>query len=160
MSNTSYIKHLIECQCVLSIFKNKSKPVYHKIPVFSLIDDNGDIKEKYIACNNCGIIHRVYEVFKSEVKWGQEDVKSLIASKEDIKFNLEAQGFEKIVNLLEKSNLEISDWEMVEYLLENNTEGYVVLEKKESDNNIVCKILNINENNSFKLKKEILQRYL
>jgi len=157
---SEYVKHLIECQCVLSIFKNKTKPVYHKIPVFSQVDENGEVKEKYVACNNCGIIHRVYEVFKSEVKWGQEDVKSLITSKDDIKFNLEAQGFEKIILLLEKSDLDISDWEMVEHLLENNTSGHIVLEKKESDNNVVLKVLNINEDNSFKLKKEILQRYL
>tara|TARA_B100000035_G_scaffold311668_1_gene321637 strand:- start:1401 stop:1787 length:387 start_codon:yes stop_codon:yes gene_type:complete len=128
--------------------------------VFSQVDENGEVKEKYIACNNCGIIHRVYEVFKSEVKWGQEDVKSLIASKDDIKFNLEAQGFEKIISLLEKSDLDISDWEMAEHLLENNTSGHIVLERKESDNNVVLKVLNINEDNSFKLKKEILQRYL
>lgn len=157
---SDYVKHLIECQCVLSIFKNKSKPVYHKIPVFSKVDDVGNVEEKYIACNNCGIIHRVHEVFKSEVKWGQEDVKSLITSKDDIKFNLEAQGFEKIVLLLEKSDLDISDWEMTEYLLENNVSGHIVLERKESDNNIVLKVLNINEDNSFKLKKEIMQRYL
>ncbi len=39
---SSYIKHLIECQCMLNIFKNKTKPVYHKFKVFSEIDDNDE----------------------------------------------------------------------------------------------------------------------
>ena len=47
--NQGYIKHLVECQCSLSIFKNKSKPVFHKIPVFSVYDKDTDkIEEKYI----------------------------------------------------------------------------------------------------------------
>ena len=87
MSN--FVKHLIECQCTLNIFKNKTKPIYHKFKVFSLYDEKLDkVKEKYVLCNNCDIVHRVYEVFKSEIKWGNEGLKSLITTKEDIKFNL------------------------------------------------------------------------
>ena len=35
-----YIKHLIDCHCILSIYKNRTKPVYHKFPVFSKLDNN------------------------------------------------------------------------------------------------------------------------
>ena len=49
---SDHIKHLIECQCVLNIFKNKTRPVFHKFKVFSQIDENDSIKEKYVICNN------------------------------------------------------------------------------------------------------------
>lgn len=155
----SYIKHLVECQCVLSIFKNKTKPIYHKIPVFSLVDEEDNLKEKYIICDNCGIVHFVFETFKSEIKWGQEEVKSLVTTKEDVKFNLEAYDKQNIINMLEKFDIHVSDWEYVEYLIENNLKGSILLEKNESDNNIVYKILEIDDN-KIKIKKEISQRYL
>ena len=65
---SNYIKHLIECQCTLPIFKNKTKPVYHKIPVFSKINEDDSIEEKYIICDNCDIVHKVEEVFKTSLK--------------------------------------------------------------------------------------------
>ena len=34
------IKHLIECHCSLIIFKNNDKQIYHKFPVYSIIDKN------------------------------------------------------------------------------------------------------------------------
>ena len=83
----NYVKHLIECQCTLSIFKNKTRPIYHKFPVFSkLVNDK--CEEKYVMCENCNIIHRVTEVLKSEIKWGNESLSALVTTKDDIKFNL------------------------------------------------------------------------
>ena len=70
-----YTKHLIECQCTLKIFENKTKPLYHKFVVFSLLEDE-NIEEKYVTCNNCDIVHRVYDICKSEIKWGKEGYKS------------------------------------------------------------------------------------
>ena len=159
MNNNLYVKHLVECQCILSIFKNKTKPIYHKIPVFSLIDENDMIKEKYIICESCGIVHFIFETFKSEIKWGQEEVKSLVTTKEDVKFNLESYGKKNIIDILEKFDKHISDWEYAEFLVENDISGFIVLEKNESDNNIVYKILEIADNR-IKIKKEISQRYL
>lgn len=157
MSN--YIKHLIECQCILNIFKNKTKTVYHKFKVFSEINKNDEVKEKYVMCNNCDILHRVYEVCKSEIKWGNENLKSLVTTKEDIKFNLESRDKEKIVLELEKNNIDLCEWEYVEYLIENDKEGQIILNKNEIDNNIVYNILYI-KGESFSIKKEIQQRFL
>ena len=155
----SYIKHLVECQCVLSIFKNKSKPIYHKLPVFSLVDENDNIKEKYIMCDNCGIIHHVTEVSKSKIMWGKENIRSLVVSKEDIKFNLEAQGFNTLVSLLEKNLSPVADWENVEYFIENKKSGIVLLNKEEIDDNIIVQFIDFEEG-KFKIKKEISQRYI
>lgn len=156
---SNYIKHLIECQCTLPIFKNKTKPVYHKIPVFSKLNEDDSIEEKYIICDNCDIVHKVEEVFKSEIKWGVEGLKSLVTTKEDIKFNLESLGHERLVLVLERNQLHVSDWELAEFLIENEESGNVILEKNESDNNIIISMLVI-EKGKFKIKKEIVQRYL
>lgn len=156
----NYIKHLIECQCTLSIFKNKTQPVYHKIPVFSLMNEEGDLEEKYIICNNCGIVHRVYEACQSEIKWGQEDVKSLVTSIEDIKFNLIGQGHDRLVNIMEQNNLDVADWELLEYSIDNCIDCSIVLNRNESDNNVVLRLLQVSSDGKFKIKKEIIQRYL
>ena len=155
----SYIKHLVECQCVLSIFKNKSKPIYHKLPVFSLVDASDNIKEKYIMCDNCGIIHNVTEVSKSKIMWGKENLRSLVVSKEDIKFNLEVQGLDTLVSLLEKNLSPVADWENVEYFVENKKSGIVLLNKEEIDDNIIVQFIDFEEG-KFKIKKEISQRYI
>jgi hypothetical protein len=152
-----YILHLVECQCMLSIFKNKSKPVYHKIPVFSILKDD-EVERKYIICENCNVVHEVCEISKSEIKWGSEGIESLVKTFSDIKFNLESLGFERLISVLEKEDLHISKWELIEHCLENNLEENIVLQKTEHDNNIVVRLLEIKDQ-KFKLRKEMLQRY-
>jgi hypothetical protein len=154
-----YIKHLIECQCTLRIYKNRSKNIFHKFPVFTFLDESGSVKEKYVLCNNCDILHKVTEVNKSEIKWGSEGLKSLVATKEDIKFNFASQGLNELINILEVNLIDISEWEYIDYLFENNIEGQVVLEKKEIDDNINLKLLLI-KNNKYRIKNELVQRFL
>lgn len=154
-----YVKHLIECQCVLSIFKNKSKPVYHKFPVFSLVDEKDRVTEKYVMCDNCGIIHNVSEISKSKIMWGKENLRSLIVTKEDVKFNLVSKNLNSLVNLLEKNQSPVADWEAVEYFCESKKNGIILLNKEEIDDNIIIQFIEF-DNGSFFLKKEISQRYI
>jgi hypothetical protein len=153
-----YIKHLIDCQCTLSIYKNRTKPIYHKFPVFSLIEEDSII-EKYVLCNNCDIVHRVYEINQSEINWGNEGYQSLVTTKEDIKFNFQNSGMDRLVEILEKNDIDISDWELIEHLLDNNLEGRIVLSKQEIKDNVNYKFLEI-KNGKYKIKNEIIQRYL
>ena len=154
-----YVRHLIECQCTLSIYKNRSKSVFHKFPVFSIFEENSNIVEKYVLCNNCDILHKVIEVNKSEIKWGNEGLKSLVNTKEDIKFNLESQGLYDLVNILEINLIDVSEWEYIDYLFENNFEGQIILEKTEIDDNVNLKLLII-KNKKYRIKNELIQRYL
>lgn len=155
-----YVKHLVECHCSLKIFDNTQKTIYHKFPVFSIINKNDKVEEKYVMCNNCDIIHRVIDVCKSEIKWGKEAFKSLVCTKEDIKFNLLNNDKQNIIDLLEMHNIDISEWEFIDYLLENNKEGQLVLNKEEIEDNIVYKILYVDKNSNIKIKNEIIQRYV
>lgn len=154
-----YTKHLIECQCILKIFETKTKPIYHKFPVFSLVD-NDVVEEKYVMCNNCNIIHRVYDICKSEIKWGSEGYKSLVCTKEDIKVNLINQNLKNISDLLTLNDIDVSEWEYVDYLIENNLEGQIVLDKKEIDDKINYKVLYIKKDGKTKIKNHLEQRYL
>ena len=88
---------------------------------------------------------------------------------DNTKFNEIQREFELIVNniakqntnetILELNNVDISDWELIDYLLENNLEGQVVIDKKEIENSINYKYLEI-KNGKYKIKNDIVQRYL
>ena len=92
--------------------------------------------------------------------WGKDGVIGLVNKIEDIKFNLDNSGNEKLVELLATNKIEdISIWEFVEYLVENEEEGQVVLDKNEIEDRIVSKILYITKN-GFKIKNESFQRYV
>ena len=153
----TYQKHVIECQCILPILKEKKKKVYHKFAVTSILEDDKVI-EKYAICNNCGILHRVYEIGKSDIMWGKEDMKSLVTTEDDVRFNLESLGHDKLVNILTKFKVDLSDWEIADFLLENSMFGNIILEREEIEENLVYKYLEI-DNNTFKIKKDIQQRF-
>ena len=159
MSVSNFTRHLIECHCTLKIFQNKSKPLYHKFPVFSLCDSEGNIDSKYVACNNCGAIHEVKDFCKSEIKWGSDIYEGLVTTKEDIIFNFKEKKLDSILEILEKYDCDISVWELVEYCIDNKIEYTIVLDKKEIQDNTVYNCLNIKDG-SVKIKKEISQRYI
>jgi hypothetical protein len=155
----TYLKHLIECHCILQIFKKNTVPVYHKFQVFSELDDSGNIIEKYVACNNCEIIHFVQEACKSEILWGKEGLRSYVTSKDDIKFNLINENLKNIVEVLEKSNCDITVWEQVQFVLENKIENdAIVFEKETVNDNISYKYLEYNDS-KFKIKKSLEKRH-
>ena len=159
MSSFNFTRHLLECHCTLKLFQNKSKPLYHKFPVFSVSDEEGNIESKYVSCNNCGAIHEVKDFCKSEIKWGNDVYAGLVTTKEDITFNFKEKKLENIVEILEKYDCDISVWELVEHCIENKIDYSVVLDKKEIQDNIVYNCLNISSGNA-KIKKEISQRYI
>lgn len=157
MSDKNYLIHLVECQCILPIYKNKTKPLYHKFKVFSVLE-NDEIEEKYVICNNCGILHKVSEVNQSEILWGLEEEKSMVTTIDDIKFNIN-ESFPKIVQLFEEKEVDITIWEKFNFIIEENISDNIVISKSENKDKIIYKIVEIN-NNKARIKNEIVQRYL
>ena len=96
-------------------------------------NENDIIETKYVLCNNCDALHEVQDICKSEIKWGKDAYIGLVNSKDDIKFNLSSLGKDNIVTILEKNDCDISVWEFVEHVIENNLEENIVLDKKEID---------------------------
>ena len=149
----NYIKHLIECRCFKTVFQKENNIVFYKLKVFSLLDDNENIISKLIKCDNCGLIHKIYDIGKSEIIQIQEDTKS-IATIDDIKMTIP----NNIVNILESYNADQTIWEEVQFTIENNLWGKkIILTTDETDktqegkflilkNPISVKIENFSEN--------------
>ena len=151
----NHINHLVECHCILPIFKKNTKIIYHKFPVFSTFDESGNINEKYVSCNNCNSLHLIKEVNKSEIILGKEGFDSYVISKEDIEFNLNSENLSHIVNILNINKVDVSIWEHVSHVYENNIENNViVINKEDGGNDFIYKYL-VLKDGKFKIKKEI-----
>ena len=145
------VRHLIECHCTLPQYRNANPPVYHKFVVFSVLDEDA-IQKKLVQCNNCGIIHKVVDLCKTEIAHGMEEGQSL-RSIEDIKIGIP----DKMVTFLIQQNADISTWEYVEFILDNKQEKEVILKKEQKDDLKQLKISHIKEDGTFKVKNETRQ---
>ena len=145
------IRHLIECHCVLPQYRKTTPTVYHKFIVFSAVVD--DVVQKKLAqCNNCGVLHKVVDLCKTEIVHGMEEGSSL-RTIEDIKLGLP----DKIVEFLVQQNVDVSTWELVEFLLDNNQDKEIVIKKDQKDDVTQLKILHVKPDGTFKIKSEIRQ---
>lgn len=120
-------RHLIECRCVLPQFKNRKDPPKHKFVVFSILDENDTVEMKYAQCNNCGLIHKVIDICKSEIQLGKENSSSIL-SIDDIRLSLPKD----LSHILEKYRLETPSWEQASFIIENKRWGdFIVLEQED-----------------------------
>lgn len=141
------LKHLVECHCVLPQFRNKKERPYHKFVVFSIIDDADGVIAKHAACNNCGVIHNVYDIGKSEILVGQES--GAIIQKEDIGLMIPSS----ISNVLKSYDCDISVWEHVLFIMQNETFPQEVILSRDTDEGIVSgKILLIEKINKYQIR--------
>ena len=145
------IRHLIECHCVLPQYRNKNPPVFHKFIVFSAINDD-QVQKKLAQCNNCGILHRIVDICKSEIVHGLEEGSSL-RSIEDLKVSFP----QRLSDFLVTQKLDISTWEFIEFLIDNKLEKDVVINKTEAGDITQLKILQINADGTFKVRNETSQ---
>jgi hypothetical protein len=146
------IKHLIQCHCVLPQFRKRKEPVFHKIEVFSVIDEEDNVKEKFIVCDNCGVVHKVFDLCKSEIQTQYETITS-VRTIPEIKMSLE----DNISDLLEKNNCHVSTWENVEFVIENDLVGLpVIINRENIKGKTSVKYIELKENGKFKIKTEII----
>jgi len=131
----------------LQQFKRQQNPPSHQFVVFSIIDDDV-VEQKFVTCNNCGIVHRVTEINKSEIVQGREEMKSIVTI-DDIKLSLPA----RLSDLLESNNADIATWEYVQYIYENKQWGnFVVLTMDEESGTRQGKYVRILGENMFKVE--------
>lgn len=121
-------KHLIKCRCVLPQFKRLENPPVHQFIVFSAIQEDETVKPRYSQCNNCGVVHKVIDVCKSEIVSGKENMNSLIKI-EDIKPSLHPN----FVGILESSQADLATWESVQFIVENKQWGQFVVLTNDSE---------------------------
>ncbi len=151
----SYIKHLIECNCILPQFRNMKEPIFHKFVVFTIIDEEDKIEEKITQCPNCKIVHKIIEIGKSTIL--KKENSSSIRTLDDIAVSLP----ENIVAILESHNVDITVYEEVEFIIENKLWGSQVIIAKESVDDITMgKIMIIKNENLVKIDKFTREEYL
>jgi len=121
-----YIKHLIQCKCILKLYEDRFPPVFHKFIVFTELDKTtGDVIPSFAHCNNCGVIHKVIEIGQSVVV-PKEDMRSL-PTIEEIEFELPP----KVSSLLKNNDCDLHVWQEAKYILENKLWGKFVVISKE-----------------------------
>jgi hypothetical protein len=151
------IKHLIECHCFLAIYKSdKKNPPLHKFPVYSKLDEYGNIISKFAKCNNCDSLHKVTEIGNSEFVPGKDEIATTI-TKDDISNNIP----QKYVNLLNNYGCDISSWEHVEDVINEKRWGEtIVLSRDIVNEKTSVKILEIISKDNFKISNEIIDDFL
>mgnify|MGYP003123986956 CR=1 FL=1 len=146
-------KHLIDCHCILPIFKTKTEDrVYHKFPVYSKLDASDNVIPKLVKCNNCDAMHYVYDICKSEIRGGKDQ--SAIST--DIS-ELSLMLPERLSNTLLKIETDMSNWEHIVDIFEEERWGEeVVLRRDIIDECQQVKIIEIKSNSIFKIKNQTI----
>ena len=130
-------KHLITCRCMLQQFKTKKNPPLHGFVVFSVVGDDNFVLPKYAQCNNCGVVHKVTDLCKSEIMGGKESMPSIVGI-DDVKLSLH----KNYVDVLEKNSADLATWENVQFLVENKMWGsHVVLTSELNESTRAGKIV-------------------
>ncbi len=143
----SGMKHLVKCRCVMHQFKKMKDPPRHQFIVFSILNDDSTVVPKFAQCNNCGLIHKVVDICKSEIIEKKED-SQLVLGIEDIKVSIG----ERISNLLESNRCDLPTWEAAQFILENKSWGeFVVLTSESEDGVTQGKVLQILGENLLKV---------
>lgn len=142
------IKHLVQCRCILPTLKGRSNPPLHSFVVFSIIDENENLIEKNVSCNNCGVMHTVTEICRSTIVQNV-DGSSAQVTKDDIAMFLP----EGVKSMLESYNKELPDYEHVKFMIDENvTNEFIVLDQEFNEGKKSGKILKYKGSNRFEIE--------
>jgi hypothetical protein len=148
------IKHLIECHCILPQYRGSKDPVYHKFVTFSIIDKSDTVIPKYVQCNNCGAVHKITDICKSEIITGKDELRSCATIK-DISMTMN----ESVSDILETYNCDISSWEHSKFILDYKKWGsFIVLTRDEFETETHGKMLVFEDDGVFKIEPFIMRR--
>jgi hypothetical protein len=146
--SSDYVKHLIECHCVLPQYRNRQEPVYHKFPVFSILE-NDSVVEKLVRCNNCDAVHRVFDVCKSEIYIGDLDLSSIGTSKEIL-----SEMPDALRESLAPLNLDICTLEHILWCIENEKNEKIPLRRDTVKEKIFVKFISFKSGGKWKFETE------
>ena len=147
------VNHNIQCLCVLPQYRKTKDPPYHEFVVFSVIDDSDTVEEKYAQCNNCGAIHKIIDLCRSEIATDRAEL--VILTKEDIRLMLPSP----VVATLNNYQCELPTWEHALFIVNESKWGdFVVLERNAIDEGFQGKLLRFKENNRYSIEPFIDRR--
>lgn len=141
------VKHLVQCHCVLPTLRKLPNPVYHSFIVFSVVDDGGNVISKDAECTNCGVIHKIVDICKSEITT-KEKSSSIITIK-DISLMIPSD----LSNVLTTYDCDVATWEHAHFIYTNQKWGEkVVLTRQTEDGTTKGKILTFEGPQKFKIE--------
>lgn len=133
-----------------------NNPPQHQFTVFSIVNDDGSIDEKYVQCNNCDLVHKVTEISRSEIVPGRETMKSAITIT-DVKSSLS----ENLAGALSAHDVDLATWQAVQFIVENKRWGdQVVLTTDNVDGVVQGKYVRILGESLFKIESFIREEYV
>ena len=142
------VKHLIQCHCVLPQYRKLPEPLFHKFVVFSVVDDKDQVIPKMARCNNCGAVHRVIEIGRSEIAHRKEDSRSIVTV-EELAMSLP----EDVVKLFQTYEVDLATWEQTAFILDNQQWGSAVtLVRETEDDDTSGKVLVIMATDRFRVE--------
>jgi hypothetical protein len=148
------IKHLIECHCTLKVYEGKENHLFHKFPVYSEYSENKSIVEKISKCNNCGTLHKVYDICKSEIVRGGKDNNNAEINIDDIALQID----KKIENALRRYDCDISVWEQVLDIIEKEAWKFpVVISREVIEGKYHVKVLEIISDSKLKIFSKTIE---
>ena len=147
------VRHLVECHCILPQYRDRmnSNPVFHKFIVFSVVDESDTVVPKYVQCNNCSVVHKVYDLCKSEIMGGKDELRSVTTIEEvRLGMNIDVQ------NVLDTYSCDLSTWEQTRFLIDNELwDKTVILTQDSLDDVTQGKMLRILSSQSFRIESFI-----
>ena len=142
------LKHLIQCRCILPTLKGRSDPPLHSFIAFSIIGEDGNLIEKRVSCNNCGVMHLVTEVCVSSIVQSVDGSSSQV-SIDDVAIFLP----DSVKSILESYNKELPDYEHIKFMIDENiTSEFIVLDQEFNEGKKSGKILKYKGSNKFEIE--------
>jgi hypothetical protein len=143
-------RHLIQCQCVLPQYRKANQVIFHKFLVFSTLT-NDVVDPKFVQCNNCGVVHKIYDLCKSEIVQGRDELRS-VTKLEEISLSLP----QDLRDVLKSYECDITVWEHLRFILEERRWGdRVVLTRENINGEVVGKVMTVSAGNRFSLEDYI-----
>ena len=150
------IKHLIQCHCILPQYRKAEEPVFHKFVVFSIVDDSDTCVPKYVQCNNCGVVHKVIDLCKSELMTGKEELRS-VTTIDEIRLTLPKD----ISSILDSYDIDLPTWENTQFIyLEKKWGHSVILTKDELDGEVQGKLLLFKDDGKYQIESFIAENQI
>ena len=149
-------QHLIQCHCMLPQYRGRKDPVFHKFVVFSVIDESDTVIPKYVQCNNCGAVHKVYDICKSEMITGKDELNT-VTTIDEIRRGLPTD----IREILDAYDCDLPIWENVLFIYLNKMWGQTVVMTRDTINGEVQgKVLRLNDEDSILIENYIISENL
>ncbi len=129
--------------------------MFHKFVVFSELDAESDsVIVHYANCDNCGATHKIFDLCKSEIVVGTEDV--TVVSITDFKLSLPSE----LYDTLNQYGCGIADFQHAQNIIDNKNWGsHIVLKREELDGKISGKILTFVEENKYRIESYLHNEY-